>query len=456
MYETRINTDGLDEPEMPQTVSFNTVVDRPSQQQPFDPRATQVSSSNPFQPNESAPTSLLSAQPTANLSATIANNPYDDLPERGTQNITAANTGFAPTEVAPPARPTAPPPQASQPLPPPAPPDFSAPLPPPAQARNVTVPPAPLRPLPASGGGTALPPGGVVAPPRRGGLRGWHVGLGALALLLILGALAGAFFVARKYLPRAEAQPTPTPVVATAQPGQKSAADLFGEADTMLASGDIAGALGKLREAVALDPANAEAQRRLGDALMRNGSRAEAIDAYRAAAAANPQDAALWRTLASTQLDEGQYTESVDSFRQYIALSGAAAGDDVQMSLADALRNAGRAEEAKAAYQKLISSPNQEIAQAARQHLTELGKPQSQLTPMAEATRVAARNKANQSLTPQPTVTAASTVAVSRPTPVVTAPPAEPTQAPQAQTPADHYRRGVELWGSNRAAAVRE
>lgn len=469
LYETRINTDGLDAEQMPQTVSFDTVVDRsnfhnPTVEQPFDPKATQYSSANPFKPNESAPTSMLNPQQTVNLSATMAN-AYDDPSERGTQNITATGASLTP-----PAQPTEtypPPQQPSQPLSPsgyqsaPAPPIADAPMTGAAvtgSAPLVQQRPTAPQPLPGAGGPPAnLPPGlssGAVAQPRKGGVRGWQIGLGVFALLLIAGGLIGAFLIGRKYLHHQEAPPatTPTPFVAE----KKSASALFSEADALIASGDIAGALSKLREAVALDPANAEAHQRLGDALVKNGSRQEAIDTYRAAIDVNPQDANTWRTLAGLQYEGNQFTESIASYRQYIALSGGSVGEDVQLSLADALRSAGQADEAKAAYQKLLSSSNEEIAKAAKQHISELSLPQSQLTPIAEATRVAARNKANQAPTPQPVATITQSINITRPTPVNTTPPVQPTQAPQAQTPAEHYRRGVELWGSNRAAAVRE
>jgi tetratricopeptide (TPR) repeat protein len=476
-FETSIDTDGLASSrraadDMPQTISFDTVVDTshyppPSQQTtppPFAPRATQQSS-NPFNPHESAPTSMLAPQPTMNLSATVADNKADDISAKGTRHITDQGAGTLPTandadplSYRPPSNSL---PPAAHPGPisssysssPFTPDSGSASLPPPSAGTSAGLPPQP-RLITPSNVGTSRPPDPPPAmPPRQGGLRAWHIGLGAFALLLLAGAAVGVFFAARKFLPQSNGTPpvTPTPVVVAVG---KSADSLFNEADTLMASGDIAGALARLREAVALDPANAEAQRRLGDALIKNGSRAEAIDAYRAAAAANPQDSTLWQALASAQYDEGHFAEAVQSYQQYVALKAGSPGEDVELSLADALRGAGQADQAKAAYQKLSASSNPDIAQMAKERLTELAGPQAQLTPVAEATRMA-RNKP----TPAPTaqvIAAVPTGEMSRPTVAPTQPPAPPPPAPQATTPAEHYRRGVDWWGSNRAAAVRE
>jgi hypothetical protein len=48
--------------------------------------------------------------------------------------------------------------------------------------------------------------------------------------------------------------------------------------------------------------------------------------------------------------------------------------DETRLAYADALRLSGRTEDARAAYQKIAAS-NHEAAQAARQHLAELGPP---------------------------------------------------------------------------------
>lgn len=432
--ETRIDTGGLNADDLPTTVAFDTVVDRNLQQQSsnFDPKATQYvgnsAQSTPLDPDQmshnAAPTSMLSPQPTVNLVSTKANIPAPDAAEARENN--AATTNFQPQQ--------------------------TFPQQPPIASQQTSVP---------RSGSTQT---GVVRPPqqnaprRKGGLQAWHIIAGLTALILILGGLAAAFLLIGKFgVLNNTAQATPTPAASPAAP--PSVASLLTEAESLAAAGDNEGALARLRQAIQLEPANAGAQKRLGDALLKTGGRAEAIAAYRAATAADPKDDVAWRSLAAAQYDEGQYQDSVDSYRQYIASIGGAPGEEVELALADALRGAGQMDEAKASYEKLSLSSSEAIASSARQRLTELAQEtQPQNAPTPEATRVARNNnnKANQTQTPQPSATASSIV-ITRPT---VAPTVAPTQQQQQQqqplTATDHYRRGVELWGGNRAAAVKE
>ena len=122
------------------------------------------------------------------------------------------------------------------------------------------------------------------------------------------------------------------------------------------------------------------------------------------------------------------------------------------LSYAKALRLTGRSDEARAVYQRLATSPLADIATAARQRLAEL--PQALPTPTVQPTR-----DASQAQTQSTDVSARTDIA-SAPTPQATPPPA-PTAQPTPQSarqasPDERYRRGVELWGQNRGAALAE
>lgn len=146
------------------------------------------------------------------------------------------------------------------------------------------------------------------------------------------------------------------------------------EAEALLASGEFNRAITVLRAAVKLDGSSAEAHMRLGNALEKTGARTEAIEEYSAATQSNPNDTAAWRALASAQFAEKLYNDAAESYRRLIETAGESGIDDeTRLAYADALRLAGRTDEARAAYQKISLSTPETIAQAARQHLAELG-----------------------------------------------------------------------------------
>ncbi|MEJ7712748.1 MAG: tetratricopeptide repeat protein [Pyrinomonadaceae bacterium] len=270
--------------------------------------------------------------------------------------------------------------------------------------------------------------------------------------------LLGAWLVMRNLKQSEGAAETtaPTPAPLATEP-EKSMAQMLSEADALLAAGDEAGALKLLREAVQAELTDAEAQRRLGDLLLRSGARLEAIDAYRAAVAADPQSVVSLKSLAAAEFDEGLFSESVESYRKLVTLegNGGPPSEDVQLALGDALRSAGQFDEAKVSFEKLALSSSEEVAKAARERLTELAKLQASGAPMPvpDPTR-AARNRNNQ-LTPAPIATTPSVVAVaSNPAPLPTPAPVQPREEPTKLSPSEQYRRGVDLWSSNRAAAV--
>ena len=158
---------------------------------------------------------------------------------------------------------------------------------------------------------------------------------------------------------------------------KKLVEEQLGEAETLLASGDTDGAIAKLRYAVKLDPANAEAHRRLGRALEKKGERREAIDEYRAAVENDSSNTAALRSLASAQFSEGLYNDSAESYARIIAaMNDADVDDNLRLDYADALRLAGRTEEARALYQKVTGSESLDLAHRASENLAQLPPPQ--------------------------------------------------------------------------------
>jgi TPR repeat protein len=115
------------------------------------------------------------------------------------------------------------------------------------------------------------------------------------------------------------------------------------------------------------------------------------------------------------------------------------------------LRVSGRAEEARPLYERLTASTTPEVASAARQHLAELARAQQTPTPAQQA-----------GVQPSPTPGETASVAQPDAPPVATQPqpvppPPTPTPAPPvASSPAERYGRGVQLWSSNRGAALEE
>lgn len=306
----------------------------------------------------------------------------------------------------------------------------------PVVASPVVTPPPPPR------GGASH------APPRRA----WPW---VVAVCVTVAALAsGGVWLGYKLLRRTALADLPTlgptaPV--TGDAGQQFEQKL-GEAESLLASGDMEGALARLREANALDPGNTLAHRRLGELLLSSGARREAIEEFRALSRNAPYDFNAWRLLASAQFAEGLYDDAAESYRRALNLSAPGARPDPNdlLSLAESLRLAGRAEEARAAYERLLAFAPPDIAEVARQHLTELVPAQTTPTP-ARTPR-----PGEPTPTPQGEETAAVNVPPA-PQPVPPTPQPTPTPAPPAPSvPADRYGRGVQLWSSNRGAALEE
>lgn len=284
--------------------------------------------------------------------------------------------------------------------------------------------------------------------------RRWPLVVAACAALLIFTAAAALLAYRLLRRPQVAQLPTQGPAATPLAPdAQQQFDEKLAQAEALLAQGNMDEAVARLREANELDPANVRAHRRLGELLLASGARREAVEEFRAVTRNAPEDFAAWRQLATAQFAEGLYRDAAESYRRLVALVGDAADPADLLSYADALRLSGRAEEARTIYQRLAAAQPTEVADAARQRLAELareqptpgqrtGEPQSQ--PAREGEAASSATPAEQTTpTPQPTST---------PPPTPTPQPARPS----ASTPAEHYRRGVELWSSNRGAALAE
>ncbi|HEX8335083.1 MAG TPA: tetratricopeptide repeat protein, partial [Pyrinomonadaceae bacterium] len=305
-----------------------------------------------------------------------------------------------------------------------------------------------VKPSPAP---RAAPPGVSPAPPRRA----WPAV--AAVCVVVAAILSGGAWLAYKLLYRAPITEVPTqgqtaPV--TAEAGQQFELKLA-EAEGLLAAGDLDGALARLREANALDPGNTRAYRRLGELLVSKGARREAIEAFRAVTLNAPDDSDAWRRMATLQWDAGLDGDAVESFRRLIALAGgeASANPHDLIVYAGALTRAGRADEARALYQRLAASADPTVSSHAQRALDELASAQATPTPAptprtGEPTPAPPGEQTASAVTPP-----APQPAPAEPTPQPTPPP--PTQ-PATPAPADRYGRGVQLWASNRGAALAE
>ncbi len=277
----------------------------------------------------------------------------------------------------------------------------------------------------------------------------WVVGVCAIVALLASGGAWLAYRMLRR--PSLTDLPTQGPTAPVAPDAQQQFDIKLEEAEGLLASGDMEGALNRLREANALDPSNTRAHRRLGELLLSTGARREAIEEFRALTRNAPYDFAAWRLLASAQFAEGLYDDAVESYRRVLNLNAPGARPDPNdlLGFADSLRLAGRAEEARAAYEQLTTFAPPDLAEIARQHLSELAPAQTTPTP--------AHTPRPGEPSPTPTVETASVNVPPAPTPPPPTPTPAPTPAPPAAaSPAERYSRGVQLWSSNRGAALEE
>lgn len=318
-----------------------------------------------------------------------------------------------------------------------------------APAEVVSPPFAPVAPEPA----TSASPSFVAAsearqPPEHRALRVWLVAalLGSLLLTCIVGAGAWYWWRIRPQ-PSAPTADANAPVVAAPADAQQQAQAKIAEAQGLLAAGNPVAATARLREAVALDPANAEAHRQLAGLLLESGARETAIAELRAVTQLEPNDKDAWRQLADAQFAAGQYADAADSYHTLMAVSSEASADDrLQLAYADALRLAGRTDDARAVYRRLAASPLVDVARTSRQRLAEASAP----PPPNQTASASTRSNSTTEINNVPPAPASHAPAPTPPEPNTPAPPAP------ALSSADHYQRGVELWPANRAAAANE
>ncbi len=317
-------------------------------------------------------------------------------------------------------------------------------------ALGVSVPGA------AAGVNGGAPPGAPAADARGARpRRRWPLVVAVCAAVALLAA--GGAWLAFNLLKRPVLTDLPTQA-AVPPPANEEARQQFeqklSDAEALLAAGDMDGAIARLREANELDPANWRAHRRLGELLYASGAKRAAIEEFRAVTRNAPEDFEAWRRLALTQGEEGFDRDAVESFRRFIALSGGESTVDQQdlLSYAGALRRSGQADEARALYQRLVASRDPRVNGPAQRELDEMAGAQPTPAP-------------TQAAGAQPSPTPGETASVQPPAapPVVaqpqpTPPPPTPTPAPPVATssPAERYGRGVQLWSSNRGAALAE
>jgi tetratricopeptide (TPR) repeat protein len=255
--------------------------------------------------------------------------------------------------------------------------------------------------------------------------RKWQVlAIVLLCVALIAGVLA---FILSRRASSTDAAGSSSPISISDQ--KQLVSDKLAEAEVLLGSGEFNRAVTVLRAAVKLDPSSTEAHLRLGDALEKTGARSEAIDEYRAATESDPNNRQAWRALASAQVAEKQYNDAAESYRRLIETTTEADVDDeTRLAYADALRLAERADEARIAYQKISASAPPAVAQAARQHLAELGPAASTTERPRDETRAG-----------QPAATPEAVIPTASPTPLASATPATAAAGGSAQADADAY-----------------
>lgn len=258
--------------------------------------------------------------------------------------------------------------------------------------------------------------------------RTWPVVVGLLSFIVLAAGLV-IFLAARRSEPvfsNTSNAPTAPPV----DDRKKLVDEQLAEAAALLAAGQTSEAIARLRSAIELDPTNAEARVRLGEALEKSGERQAAMEEYRIATRNDQNHAEAWRALASAQLAEGLFNESVESYRRLIALKGETEVDEsTWLDYAQALLLAGQTEDARLIYQRLAASGSPDSASKAKRQLAQLPLlPSANVNANTQASprdpRLDQTENRNTDAPPQPTPSA----------PATPAPSAQPVPTPPAQT----------------------
>ena len=319
----------------------------------------------------------------------------------------------------------------------------------------------------------AARPGSASGNVERRALRLWFglAAFGAVVVLCVAAAVVVGWYATRggrAERPAAAGGGGPAPAAPPSEPSipadaKQQAAAKLAEAEQLLASGRTDEAVARLRDAAALDPADAEPRRRLARMLLEGGSRRTAIEELRAVLRIDPRDAQAWRDLAQAQGSEGLHRDAAESYRRLFEVSEEARRDDrLQLSRADALLRSGRDADARAAYERLSDSRVAEVARASRRQLDRLDREDENAngeesadastgaSPSPAATRDARGPDAGER---EPERGRGESTA--RASDGANAADASRAPTPAARlSPRERYERGVRLWQSNRSAAV--
>jgi tetratricopeptide (TPR) repeat protein len=133
-----------------------------------------------------------------------------------------------------------------------------------------------------------------------------------------------------------------------------SAESLKNEGNRRLASGDLAAATICYREAIAIDPAYAEAYNNLGSVLSQQSDFDGAIDSCRKALALKPTLVQAHINLGNALRSKGALDEAIDAFRAALVLSPEL--PDIHNNYAILLHELGRLDEALASLRKCVST----------------------------------------------------------------------------------------------------
>jgi tetratricopeptide (TPR) repeat protein len=285
----------------------------------------------------------------------------------------------------------------------------------------------------------------------------------AVVALVLASGIVLAWYVAHR-LHNSAASTAGLPVAtSTTMDAKQAAAAKLKEADELINAGRADEATARLREVAALDPADAEPHRRLAGLLSEGGARRMAITELQTVVRLAPDDAQAWRDLATAQSAEGDYAAAAESYHALFGLANDASADDrLQLAYADALRLSGRAGEAQSIYKRLSNSRVAEVSRASRQQLGNANANESKNENEAKGTSANSNLNSNHSSIPALADSSNSTphAAESQHTQDSNSNPAQARPAP-ATLPADastqdHFERGVQLWRTNRGAALVE
>lgn len=124
--------------------------------------------------------------------------------------------------------------------------------------------------------------------------------------------------------------------------------------DVLERLGDRPGAIASWRQAVAVQPAFAQAHVRLGIALQESGESAQAIAHFVFAVQARPDDARAWNNLSATLLSQGNLAQAENAARRALAIDPRQA--NANLNLGRALLAQRRAPEAVALLKQAVES----------------------------------------------------------------------------------------------------